>query len=486
MSDESSWEPEELLASGLAEVDFNSSSGTKFARLEYFLSSEAKVRSTKVAAIQVSKASEVVGQLKHSVRVENAELAVVVVTSDAADKAIANLRDYLGSSATPAALLILQKEAVWRVGWLGKQIDATSEAAENLAKFFKVELKEVVATVTRVPAHPLVIDKRINRMLRLAVKSSKSVMLVGPPGTGKTQLVGELVADIGKDPYAFGMGLSHDPLFVTPDESWTTRDLVGGNTVDDQSRLRFSPGHVLEAIAQDRWLVLDEANRADLDRIFGGLLTWLSGKEVTVGRATADPQSSPIILGWNSHSESRVIGEARLRSNEKTADPIYYLAGNDWRLLGTYNAVDAQRVFRFGQALGRRFAHVPVPAPTSSEFVTALNNRIDATTWPLAEQNADRLRGVMERIYSAQVEHLDPMGPAALLDIVDYVAAGLHAESDFDLQQLVAEGYLAGLGSWLAANGDKTLDQLGAVLSKDEVLGSREWRWMRNQLRALR
>ena len=65
---------------------------------------------------------------------------------------------------------------------------------------------------------------------------------------------------------------------MTPEEGWTTRDLLGGETVDDNGNLRFRPGHVLEAIRDDRWLVLDEANRADMDKIFGGLLTFLSDK----------------------------------------------------------------------------------------------------------------------------------------------------------------------------------------------------------------
>ena len=54
---------------------------------------------------------------------------------------------------------------------------------------------------------------------------------------------------------------------------------------------------------------------------------------------------------------------------------IAYLAGKDWRLLGTYNALDAQRVFRFGSALGRRFARVPVPAIDTATFAAVLEQQ---------------------------------------------------------------------------------------------------------------
>lgn len=487
MTEAGEWTPERLLRDGLNEVDLSSPSGTKFSRLEYYLAGVALIRATRVAAIQIGRAAELVGQLKRSTRVENAELVVVVVPSADTDRTVRQLRKYLRSSDTPAALLLGQGEAGWEVKWVGMQTGAEVTSADEVAKFFGMTLERVIVTdrTVRTPAHPLVIDQRIRRMLRLSVRSSKSVMLVGPPGTGKTQLVGELIEDIGRDPESFGMGLIHDPLIVTPDESWTTRDLVGGDTVDDKGRLRFSPGHVLEAIAQDQWLVLDEANRADLDRIFGGLLTWLSGKEVMVGRVSADPKSSPIILTWGSDPESVVVGEERLRAESTTNEPIYYVAGTDWRLIGTYNAVDAQRVFRFGQALGRRFGHVPVSAPVGEEFATALRNRTTGADAPTQEPQASRLRGILERIYAAQTEVLDPMGPAALLDVSDYVAAGLLTDPDANLTQLVAEGYLACMGSWLSGYDGTTLEQLGAVLGSGEVLGE-QWVWLLEHLKALR
>ncbi|GAB3705743.1 hypothetical protein GCM10027598_07290 [Amycolatopsis oliviviridis] len=487
MTEAADWTPERLLRDGLSEVDLSSPSGTKFSRLEYYLAGVAEIRATRIAAIQISRAAELAGQLRRSTRVDNAELVAVVVPLADTDRAVAELRKYLRSSETPAALLLGQDGSDWNVKWVGVQKGAETISAEKLAAFFGTQLESVVVKdrKIRTPAHPLVIDSRIQRMLRLTVRSSKSVMLVGPPGTGKTQLVGELIDDIGRNPESFGMGLIHDPLIVTPDESWTTRELVGGETVDDKKRLRFSPGHVLEAIAQDQWLVLDEANRADLDRIFGGLLTWLSGKEVMVGRVSADPRSSPIILTWGSDPESVVVGEERLRSDSLSNEPIYYVAGTDWRLIGTYNAVDAQRVFRFGQALGRRFGHVPVSAPRADQFSTALSNRISAADTPIPEPQAGQLRAILERIYTAQGVVLDPMGPAALLDVSDYVAAGLLANTDTDLRQLVAEGYLASMGSWLSGYDGNTLTRLGEELGAEEVLGG-QWNWLLDHLKALR
>ena len=65
-------------------------------------------------------------------------------------------------------------------------------------------------------------------------------------------------------------------------------------------------------------------------------------------------QTLPVYLEWTDQPESRVRPVA-------TPPSLEYAAGSEWRVLGTYNAVDAQRVFRMGQALSRRFKHVPVP-----------------------------------------------------------------------------------------------------------------------------
>lgn len=70
----------------------------------------------------------------------------------------------------------------------------------------------------------------------------------------------------------------------------------------------------MQAIAADQWLLLDEANRADLDRIFGGMLTWLAGQEVTVGRESRGSPSE-IVLTWSRRPESSVEKVAPLATS---------------------------------------------------------------------------------------------------------------------------------------------------------------------------
>ncbi len=332
----------------------------------------------------------------------------------------------------------------------------------------------------------LVIDDRIRRMLRLAIASSSAVMLIGPPGTGKTTLLLEAFEEAQEDPASYGLSKApaNAPLVVTPEEGWTSRELVGGETVDDHGHLRFRPGHVLDAIRDDTWLVLDEANRADMDRIFGGLLTFLSGQDVTLGRAAGGKDAAAVRLEWRDGPESEVVGEDRLADG--TGPPIVYRAGRDWKILGTYNALDAHRVFRFGQALGRRFARVPVPAVDVQAFAVALEPRLALLRERHEDVDHERVRAVLSGLYAAHLDLRPIVGPALFLSIPGYVASGLALGSDVGLEQLLVEGYVLGAGPLLAQLEPKARDDFRArVVTSEALILEEQWEFLESLLSTL-
>jgi AAA domain (dynein-related subfamily) len=321
-------------------------------------------------------------------------------------------------------------------------------------------------------------------------------MLIGPPWTGKTTLLTEAFAEARADPPSYGLTAAppHEPLQVTPEEGWTTRELVGGETVDDQGRLRYRPGHVLDAIAHDRWLILDEANRADMDRIFGGLLTFLSGKSVTLGRAAGGEDAAEITLEWSDAYVSEVEGRDRLVSG--AGAPIRFMAGRDWRLLGTYNALDAHRVFRFGQALGRRFARVPVPAIDFDAFTEALAPHLDALLEVHPTADRDRIETVLTGLYETHLGTPPVVGPALFLAVPGYVASGLtHSDPEVaqsptdqaaELERLLVEGYLLGAGPLLAQLDPAALEVFHQrVVTDGGFIQEDQWTFLSSLLPAL-
>lgn len=182
---------------------------------------------------------------------------------------------------------------------------------------------------------------------RTALEAGKHVILYGPPGTGKSQLA-ECIANTLKVQYSV----------ATATADWTSFDTVGGyfpQTVGGTERLSFFPGIFIESIAENKWLIVDEINRADIDKAFGSLFSILAGQKVIL--PFMDRISNP---------EKRVsIGP------EGTADigvPI------SWRLIGTMNTFDKSSLFQLSYALMRRFAFVEVPAPNNALMEDILGN----------------------------------------------------------------------------------------------------------------
>ena len=69
------------------------------------------------------------------------------------------------------------------------------------------------------------------------------------------------------------MGISlAPPLITTGSADWTSIDTMGGYRLDPNgpdNALVFQPGYLLDSVAADSWLVIDELNRADIDKAIG-------------------------------------------------------------------------------------------------------------------------------------------------------------------------------------------------------------------------
>ncbi|WP_419847629.1 AAA family ATPase [Candidatus Poriferisocius sp.] len=322
----------------------------------------------------------------------------------------------------------------------------------------------------RSPVVDVAIDTRTERMLKHAVRNFPFIILVGPPGTGKSTLIKWIVEEVRAKPEEFGFDSDFSPslMWSTPDESWSTFELVGGYTPNSGGELVWSPGVLLSAIAEDKWLVLDETNRADMDRIMGPLLTWLSEQDVEIGK-TRPFDGKSIVLGWTDTPHNAV-------ETSQDNEPVQYGTGMFWRMFGTYNPQDALRVFRFGMALSRRFVIIPVPAVTSGQFEELLNSSFTNIN--------DHLASKISGLYSAHLEdQRSVLGPAVFLRMARYLDT-MDADEldDEDTEQILAEAYIMNAGKYLASYDSHTIESLKTrVIADDNIFDDTQWGWILSQ-----
>lgn len=97
-----------------------------------------------------------------------------------------------------------------------------------------------------------------------SINAGKHVILLGPPGTAKTELA-ELLCQ----------NFNTDYVLSTATAEWSTFETIGGyltSLTDESTELDFQAGIVTSSIKDDVWLIIDEFNRADMDKAFGELL----------------------------------------------------------------------------------------------------------------------------------------------------------------------------------------------------------------------
>ncbi len=161
-------------------------------------------------------------------------------------------------------------------------------------------------------------------IILLSLFSGKNVLLVGPPGSGKTSLLRELLD---------GLGVSY--RLVTGNPEWTPFDTIGGMLVGGGVRKGFIFSTIEESVRVFRedgrlhWLILDEINRANVDLAFGKFFTLL------------DPV-------YREKEKLEIPGVEGGESS--TVVPFSF------RVLATMNSYDRAMLFKLGYALTRRFA----------------------------------------------------------------------------------------------------------------------------------
>jgi MoxR-like ATPase/uncharacterized protein YktB (UPF0637 family) len=256
-------------------------------------------------------------------------------------------------------------------------------------------------------------EERLKAQIHSALISGKNIMLLGPPGTGKTEIARSLGEKAKEKKYI------KDYILTTATSDWTTFDTIGGYFPSkDGKSLEFRPGQFLRCFKEgnlpsNKWLIIDEINRADIDKAFGQLFTVLSGQVVQLPfvKALLDVDKSIEIMPFKMFEEK---DQAEIDENE-------YVIPKSWRLIATLNTYDKASLYQMSYAFMRRFAFIYVAVP-SSDFIDQnwtqyLDKwKIDPSGLESCFQDAKEIWKAMNKNGSKR-----PFGPAIIMDLLQFI-----------------------------------------------------------------
>jgi 5-methylcytosine-specific restriction enzyme B len=192
-----------------------------------------------------------------------------------------------------------------------------------------------------------------------ALASGRHVLLAGPIGTGKTRLA-KMIPELFWEKSG---GYFAEDYTATAD--WNTQDVIGGiypKMENGKVVYDIQYGCVAETVSRNWereinggrriqngypiknppyrgvWLVIDEFNRADIDKAFGQLFTALRTRSLKI----------PTSEAGSSFKDLKI--------------PL------DYRIIGTLNTADKHFLFQLSDALKSRFAYIEVDVPKSADY----------------------------------------------------------------------------------------------------------------------
>lgn len=239
--------------------------------------------------------------------------------------------------------------------------------------------EEILALKIDQMRNELLIPEKTIREIIVHLSSGRHVLLAGAIGTGKSALakrLGRFWAE--SEPHDESAG-GYDCQEFSANNDWSTQDVIGGIVPvlksDGQEEgngsvgYRYHEGCFLETLKKNlevdninneptwinwtkkgylgTWLVIDELNRADIDKAFGPLLSALENGTLSVP----------------DHPDE---------THKNIPIPSYF------RIIATLNTSDRHYLYKLSDALKRRFAYVEIKSPEDDlreeEIASAYNS----------------------------------------------------------------------------------------------------------------